>query len=243
MNDTMLELRPLSSYFWGNLRLMMRSGRHLLRVDEETAHKLRNSFEHGEPADAVHEGSFLALETDALDAMQWIADSRQPGKETAQDRQLRRLGGALFEGGWLQALRDVAPADASYSVAGLVAWKAAALLLLQEQQDLSEESREAVLRILASTWDGVADPTESTPGRTYQRSTAPAAPSTKQAGDDVAGPGSQVGTEPEPVPGAETGAAAMPEKDQVEEERPVNTEADNDESQDSDGPAGSGDAP
>lgn len=239
MNDPMLEVRPLSSWFWGNLRLLTRSGMHRLRIDEEAAHKLRNSFERGEPADAVHEGSFLALETDGLDAMEWIADSRQPGKETSQDRELRRLGGALFEGGWLQALREVAPHDASYSAACLIAWKAAALLLLKEQKDLSESSREKVLRILAEMWEGVPDPGQATPEQTIQRRAhtpdSPAEPSAEEAAD----PSPQAEHEPH---AAQTGSGTTTDKQQVGEE--LADEADGEDGpQEAHGPVGSGDAP
>lgn len=159
MNDVMHELRPLASYIDGNLRLLMRSGEHVLRIDEEAAHKLRVAFERDEPADSVLQGGFLQIDTNALDAMEWVADSRQPSKETRADRELRRLGGELFSGGWLRTLYDVAPANAAYSVAGLVAWKSAATLLVVDQDEAyAELDRREVLGALSRLWNNVTHP-------------------------------------------------------------------------------------
>jgi hypothetical protein len=159
LDDVMHETRPLAAYIQGNLRLFMRSGQHVLRIDEATAHRLRMALDRGEPADSVREGGFLQIDPAAIDALEFIADGRQPSTESRTDRELRRRGGELFHGGWLRTLYDLAPTDAGYSIAGLVAWKAAAMLLvLDEEQTYAELDRREVLSALSRLWNNVASP-------------------------------------------------------------------------------------
>lgn len=205
MHDVMYEVRPLAAYIRGNLRLFMRSGEHQLRIDEEAALRLKAAFETGEPADHVSRGSFVQLELSALDALSWVADSRQPSTESKTDRELRRRGGLLFHGGWLQTMYELAPPGSAYSLAGLIAWKNTALLLLSDYPELDDDSRRHVLSNLCLLWDEVADPADNEPDdlldrlRAHQTRTAPAETVTKEAARK--GEGTSKRSDPEPQQG------------------------------------------
>lgn len=143
----------------GSLRLLMRGGGEFrIRMDEDAAHRLKRAHANGEPADSVLSGSFLQLELDVLDAMEWIADSRQPSAEHAVDREIRRRAGSLMYHGWLALMAELAPRNSAYSVAGLNVWKAAALVLLTEHPELDDDGIRNVLQNMCLLLDEVANP-------------------------------------------------------------------------------------
>lgn len=140
------------------MRLFLRSGEHTVRLDEDAAHRLRRSFAASEPCDSVLEGSFLLLDGGAVDGFLWHLDARQPSLEAPHDRLLRQRGGLLFRDGWLHALKQLAPEGAQFSMAGLVAWRAAALVVFAEDSGYDETRSLELLAALAHMWEGVGDP-------------------------------------------------------------------------------------
>lgn len=169
MADVLHELRPLPAYLWGTLTLMMRANTHTLRLDEEAAHRLEHAFRNDEPCDSVQTGGFIALDTKQLDAITWLPDSRQPSPETPTDRTLRRRGGPLFSGGWLNALRELAPPGAHYSVSGLQMWRDTASDVLDAGLSISPERVRTALTGLAHVLNDVQDALDVT-------ATSPVAP-------------------------------------------------------------------